>query len=152
MKKRLLMVTFALLTVATSFAFQPGEYAYNSTQKFKILGKNLVTNGNFASNRDGWYGADKETGLSATEWDLVQGAGPNGETVLQTLGADVTQPLCNSWTLEPGSYIVSYQIKMPAAAYVSPATLTTKNNVTTISFPPTMQTSLLTLQGIILEW
>ena len=135
MKKRLLMVTFALLTVATSFAFQPGEYAYNSTQKFKILGKNLVTNGNFASNRDGWYGADKETGLSATEWDLVQGAGPNGETVLQTLGADVTQPLCNSWTLEPGSYIVSYQIKMPAAAYVSPATLTTKNNVTTISFP-----------------
>ncbi|MBR1448796.1 MAG: hypothetical protein IJ588_08660 [Prevotella sp.] len=112
MKKRLLMVAFALLTVATSFAFQPGDYAYTVSQRFKIAGDDLVKNGNFASNRDGWYGADKETGVSATEWDLVQGVGPNGEAALQTLGVDASQPLCNSWQINDGGYyVISLQIK-----------------------------------------
>ena len=120
MKKRLLMVAFALLTVATSFAFEIGDYAYNMTQRFKITGENLVTNGNFASQKDGWYGADRESGPDATVWDLVQGAGPNGETVLQSLAATAGQPLCNSWTLADGGYyIVSFDIKALNAGFTS---------------------------------
>lgn len=110
------MVAFALLTVATSFAYEIGDYAYNTTQRFKITGENKVTNGDFASNnRDGWYGADKETSPNAEVWDLVQGAGPKGETVIKSLAAEEGQPFANSWQLDAGSYIVSIDVKAPTA-------------------------------------
>ena len=129
MKKRLLLVAFALLTVATSFAFQAGDYAYNSTQRFKVTGDNLVTNGNFASGRDGWFGLDRESNPSAEVWDVVEGAGPNGETVLQSLGATADQPLCNSWKLDAGTYIVSFDLKYTAAGYTTIGSAT-KDGVT----------------------
>ena len=129
MKKRLLLVAFALLTVATSFAFQAGDYAYNSTQRFKVTGDNLVTNGNFASGRDGWFGLDKESTPSAEVWDVVEGAGPNGETVLQSLGATADQPLCNSWKLDAGTYIVSFDLKYTSAGYTTIGSAT-KDGVT----------------------
>lgn len=114
------MVAFALLTVATSFAYEIGDYAYNTTQRFKITGENLVANGNFANQKDGWYGADPETAPNAEVWDLVQGAGPNGETVLQAISVADGQPLCNKWTLSDGGYyIVSFDIKALNAGFTS---------------------------------
>ena len=111
MKKSLLTMAFAMVSVASSFAFQTGDYAMNQTQRFKITGENLVVNGNFANGRDGWYAADKETAPSADVWNIVEGAGPNGENVLSSLGATADQPLCNSWDLAAGTYVVSYQVK-----------------------------------------
>ena len=108
-----------MLSVATSFAFEVGEYAYNSTQRFKIDGENLVTNGNFVNGLEGWFGADKEDGPNSEVWSLVEGAGPNGETVIESLAPTEGMPLCNAWTLEPGTYVVSYQIKSETAGYTT---------------------------------
>ena len=119
MKKRLLMVAFALFTVATTFAFKAGDYAWNTTQMFKITGDNLVTNGNFASGLDGWYGADRESTPSADVWSITEGAGPAGEKVVESLGATEGMSLCNSWTLEAGTYVVSYDLKYSAAGYTT---------------------------------
>lgn len=120
MKKRLLIVAFAMLSVATSFAFEVGEYATNSTQRFKITGANLVTNGNFANGLDGWYGADKESAPSADVWSITENpVGPNGEKAIEAIAATEGMPLCNAWTLEPGTYVVSYQIKSEAAGYTT---------------------------------
>lgn len=135
MKKRLLMVAFAVLTVATSFAYNVSDYVTNATQRFKITGENLVQNGNFANGRDGWYSTDKETVANAEVWDFVEGAGPNGENVIQSLAATADQPFCNSWELAPGSYLVSYQVKAAAGKNLMPHSITTSNNVTTVSVP-----------------
>lgn len=113
------MVAFAVLTVATSFAYNVDDYVTNATQRFKIRGENLVTNGNFANGRDGWYSTDKETGANAEVWDFVEGAGPNGENVIQSLAPTADQPFCNSWELAPGSYVVSFDIKAEAAGYTT---------------------------------
>ena len=120
MKKRLLLVAFAMLSVATSFAFGVGDYAYNSTQRFKITGENLVKNGNFASGLDGWYGADTETAPSAEVWSISEDpVGPNGEKVVESIAPTEGMPLCNVWTLEPGSYVVSYQVKATTASNIA---------------------------------
>lgn len=120
MKKRLLLVAFAMLSVATSFAFGVGDYAYNSTQRFKITGENLVKNGNFASGLDGWYGADTETAPSAEVWSISEDpVGPNGEKVIESIAPTEGMPLCNVWTLEPGSYVVSYQVKATTASNIA---------------------------------
>ena len=110
MKKRLLTVAFALLTAATSFAYQAGDYAYNSTQRFKITGENIVQNGNFANGLNGWYGSDKETTPNVEIWDAGAGVGqgPNGSNAVVSLGASADAPLCNSWALSAGTYVVSF--------------------------------------------
>ena len=117
------MFALAVLATATSFAYNEGDYAYNATQRFKIVGPNLVTNGNFANGRDGWYSTDKETSPSADVWDVVEGAGPNGETVIQSIAPTAGQPFCNSWTFESANtYVVSFDIKAEAAGYITTIT------------------------------
>jgi len=119
MKKRLLFAALALVSVATSFAFNVGDYAYNSTQRFKITGENLVANGNFADGLNSWYGADKETSPNQEVWSVSEAAGPNGENVITSLGATADMPLCNSWSLDPGTYVVSFQFKALTAGYTT---------------------------------
>ena len=121
MKKRLLSVAFALLATAASFAYQVGEYAYNSTQRFKITGENIVQNGDFANGLTGWYGAEAGADPSVEIWDaaLGQGAGPNGENAIVSLGASADAPLCNSWALSAGTYVVSFDFYAPTAGNIS---------------------------------
>ena len=117
------MFALAVLATATSFAYNEGDYAYNATQRFKIVGPNLVTNGNFANGRDGWYSTDKETSPSADVWDVVEGAGPNGETVIQSIAPTADQPFCNSWSFEAANtYVVSFDIKAEAAGFITTIT------------------------------
>jgi len=117
------MFALAVLATATSFAYNEGDYAYNATQRFKIVGPNLVTNGNFANGRDGWYSTDKETSPSADVWDVVEGAGPNGENVIQSIAPTADQPFCNSWSFEAANtYVVSFDIKAEAAGYITTIT------------------------------
>ena len=121
MKKGLLLAAFAMLCAGSTFAWDlttwdKDKYPANSTQMFKATGENIVVNGDFASGLDGWYGTDKETAPNVEVWSKVEGAGPNGEAVIEALGADADMPLCNSWTLESGvNYVVTMQIKLPGA-------------------------------------
>ena len=134
MKKRLLTVAFALLTVATAFAYQVGDYAYNSTQRFKITGDNIVQNGNFANGLNGWYGADKETAPNVEIWDAGAGVGqgPNGSNAIVSLGASADSPLCNSWALSAGTYVVSFDFYATTSGTTSNTTffLTTGDSFT----------------------
>ncbi|MCR4915534.1 MAG: hypothetical protein K6A96_07260 [Prevotella sp.] len=111
MKKRLLtLAAFVLTVVGSAFALNVGEYAYTDTLRLKITGENLVQNGNFANARDGWTGADGND-VSTEVWDFVEGAGPNGENVLQTTAGTAGVALCNKWDLQGGTYVVKFDIK-----------------------------------------
>jgi hypothetical protein len=115
-----MVAIFALTMVGSALAYNVGDYAYNSTQRFMVTGENLVANGDFANARDGWYGATKNDSPNPEVWDFAEGEGPNGENALKSLGATADMPLCNSWKLEEtGTYIVSFAIKAPTAGITS---------------------------------
>ena len=57
MKKRLLFAAMAMVCAMGSSAYEIGEYAYTATQRVKIMGENLVTNGDFANGTEGWIDA-----------------------------------------------------------------------------------------------
>ena len=54
MNKRLLISFAAIMGAMTSFAYNVGDYVYTHDAKFKVVGENLIANGNFASNYDVW--------------------------------------------------------------------------------------------------
>ena len=100
MKKRLLFAVLAMMCAATSFAFEVGEYVYTSSQRLKIEGANLAAGGE--SLLSGWTAADRSEWPSET-WQIVDGE------YVQSLGA--TGSLCRDFTVTPGSYVVSYEMK-----------------------------------------
>ena len=80
MKKRLLMIAALMLTfVGSSFALNVGDYAYNKTQRLKITGANLVTNGNFANARDVRNFMEHAISNHATRVVSMEGARGNKE-------------------------------------------------------------------------
>lgn len=100
------------MMVSSAFAYNVNDYAYTATQRVKILGENLVTNGTFET-KDGWTNAAGEE-ISADVWDIAlnAGSGPNGENVITCLsGSTADAALCRSWELPSGQYIVMYDIK-----------------------------------------
>lgn len=119
MKKRFFLIALSVVCAATSFAYEVGEYAYNATQRFKIMGANIVTNGNFENGLKDWYGIDRETQANDEVWSFELGGGPKDENTITSMSAAANEPLCNSWTLDPGSYIVSFDIKSPKSVYTT---------------------------------
>ena len=83
----------------------------------------VIVQADFANGLDGWFGTDKDTAPNAEVWSIVEGVGPNGEKVIEAIAATDAMPLANSWTLDPGTYVVSYQIKATAATNVAAATI-----------------------------
>ena len=106
-----------MLSVGASFAYSVGEYACNSTQRFKITGANVVQNGDFASGLTGWHGATLEASPNGEIWDVATGVGqgPNGGNAIVSLGVDAASPLTNSWALSAGTYVVSFDFYAPTA-------------------------------------
>ena len=126
MRKRLLMIAaFALTMVGSAFAqekqSQPWTpmtqtpalegYVYTATQRVKITGENIVTNGAFES-KEGWTNAAGEE-LNAAVWEISDGEGPGGENAIKSLSNTTADAaLCRSWALtEAGGYVVMYDIK-----------------------------------------
>lgn len=125
MRKRLLMIAaFALTMVGSAFAqekqSQPWTpmtqtpalegYVYTATQRVKITGENIVTNGAFES-KEGWTNAAGEE-LNAEVWGIETGVGPGGENVIKSLSNTTADAaLCKAWTLSAGTYVVMYDIK-----------------------------------------
>ena len=78
MNKRLLISFAAIMGAMTSFAYNVGEYVYTHDAKFKVVGENILTNGNFSSNYDGWK--DYADGaLSPDYWSIETGAAQDGK-------------------------------------------------------------------------
>ena len=111
--KKLLLSAFAVLFAGSTFAYEIGEYAFTQTQRVKITGTNLVANSNFADGTaDGWTAADGTAIDQETTWAIEPGVGPNNENVLKSLGANAGAAVCQQFTLDAGTYLVSYQVKV----------------------------------------
>ena len=120
-----MIAAFALTMVGSAFAqekqSQPWTpmtqtptlegYVYTETQRVKITGENIVTNGAFES-KEGWTNAAGEE-LNAEVWEISDGQGPSGENAINSLSNTTADAaLCRSWALtEAGGYVVMYDIK-----------------------------------------
>ncbi len=120
-----------MVSAVSSFAFEVGDYAYTATQRLKIAGENIVQNGNFAEGltSGGWCGLTVAEPVSSTTWMVVDGEGPNGESVLQSQGATADEPLCNVWSGLYGgqTYLVSFMIKGEGAGVTTVGTTVGSN-------------------------
>lgn len=114
MNKRLLLSFAAIMGAMTSFAYNVGEYVYTHDAKFKVVGENILTNGNFSANYDGWK--DYADGaLSPDYWSIETGAAQDGGNVIQS--ADAAADLTGNYMyqavpFESGkSYVITFKMK-----------------------------------------
>ena len=113
MKKRLLFAALAMICASSTFAYEDGEYAFTKDGRVRIDGQNLVVNGDFTDELKGWTGAVKDA-PNSDAWGIEPGAGPNGENVVKSKGTpegSEDNGLCQVISLEPGTYVASYQIQ-----------------------------------------
>lgn len=95
---------------------------YTKTQRLKITtGENLLANGDFSDQTQMWNDADGND-IDAETWMLSEGAGPNGENVLESLGSNEGKALCRYYPMSVGTYLVTFQIKGTAAGSTSVGT------------------------------
>lgn len=115
MNKRLLLSFAAIMGAMTSFAYNVGDYVFTHDAKFKVVGNNLIANGNFASNYDGWK--DYADGaLSPDYWSIETGATEDGKgNVIQSANAsaDLTgNYMYQAVPFESGkTYVVTFKMK-----------------------------------------
>lgn len=115
MNKRLLLSFAAIMGAMTSFAYNVGDYVFTHDAKFKVVGNNLIANGNFAFNYDGWK--DYADGaLSPDYWSIETGAAEDGKgNVIQSAngGADLTgNYMYQAVPFESGkTYVVTFKMK-----------------------------------------
>ena len=115
MNKRLLISFAAIMGAMTSFAYNQGDYVYTHDAKFKVVGENILTNGNFSANYDGWK--DYADGaLSPDYWSIETGAAQDGKgNVIQS--ADAAADLTGNYMyqavpFETGkSYVITFKMK-----------------------------------------
>lgn len=114
MNKRLLISFAAIMGAMTSFAYNQGDYVYTHDAKFKVVGENILTNGNFSANYDGWK--DYADGaLSPDYWSIETGAAQDGGNVIQS--ADASADLTGNYMyqavpFETGkSYVITFKMK-----------------------------------------
>lgn len=115
MNKRLLLSFAAIMGAMTSFAYNVGEYVYTHDAKFKVVGENILTNGNFSANYDGWK--DYADGaLNPDYWSIETGAAQDGKgNVIQS--ADAAADLTGNYMyqavpFETGkSYVITFKMK-----------------------------------------
>ena len=114
MKKRLLLSFVAFMGVCASFAVNIGEYVYTTEAKFKVIGDNIIQNGNFAANYDVWTDA-AGLPLSPDFWSIEEGQGPEGQNILMSLTNADDQSGCyifQSIPFEPSkTYIITLKVK-----------------------------------------
>lgn len=114
MKKRLLFCCALMVATLSSYAYQLGDYVFTVDAKYKVVGDNLLTNGDFSSNFDGWKDASGSD-LSPDFWSLETGASETGGNVVKSLDASADQTgnyMFQSVPYEPGkTYIISFKVK-----------------------------------------
>lgn len=119
MKRRLLMMMAAIAGLATpSFAYQQGDAVYTFNGKFKIVGENMLTNGDFSDGVNGWTGLTGNA-VPTDTFSVVPAGGPDGMNCLQvsmsggTLGTTLhnSANFRQSVRLTPGNYVFTYKVK-----------------------------------------
>ena len=109
----------AIAGLATpSFAYQQGDAVYTFNGKFKIIGENMLTNGDFSDGVNGWTGLTGNA-VPTDTLSVVPAGGPDGMNCLQvsmsggTLGTNLhnSANFRQSVRLTPGNYVFTYKVK-----------------------------------------
>lgn len=111
------MATIAGLATP-SFAYQQGDAVYTFNGKFKIIGENMLTNGDFSDGVNGWTGLTGNA-VPTDTFSVVPAGGPDGMNCLQvsmsggTLGTNLhnSANFRQSVRLTPGNYVFTYKVK-----------------------------------------
>lgn len=113
------MMMAAIAGLATpSFAYQQGDAVYTFNGKFKIIGENMLTNGDFSDGVNGWTGL-RGNAVPTDTFSVVPAGGPDGMNCLQvsmsggTLGTNLhnSANFRQSVRLTPGNYVFTYKVK-----------------------------------------
>lgn len=113
------MMMAAIAGLATpSFAYQQGDAVYTFNGKFKIIGENMLTNGDFSDGVNGWTGLTGNA-VPTDTFSVVPAGGPDGMNCLQvsmsggTLGTNLhnSANFRQSVRLTPGNYVFTYKVK-----------------------------------------
>ena len=127
MKKQLLSIALLSAVVSGAMAHEIGDKVYSNSAKWKITGKNLVTNGDFSDlSLAGWTAID-ETVDKLTTFAVLAGQGKNeikvndGQTALKN---GIYQTIAIE---QGGTYIVSMKVMNTKAAGFTDFDLTGAN-------------------------
>ena len=130
MKKQLLSIALLSAVVSGAMAHEIGDKVYSNSAKWKITGRNLVTNGDFSDlSLSGWSNFD-ETFDKLTTFSVLAGQGAEGKNVIHVNDGqtDLKNGIWQTITIEQGgTYIVSMKVMNTKAAGFTDFDLTGAN-------------------------
>lgn len=130
MKKQLLSIALLSAVVSGAMAHEIGDKVYSNSAKWKITGKNLVTNGDFSDlSLSGWTAID-ETVDKLTTFSVLAGQGADGKNEIKVNDGqtDLKNGIWQTITIEQGgTYIVSMKVMNTKAAGFTDFDLTGAN-------------------------
>lgn len=112
-------MAFAALGTTGVFAYNEGECIYTHNGKFKVIGENLITNGDFTQGMDGWVNAGGSP-LNPDTFRVVTEGGPDGKPWLevQQYSKQSKENMSKSANLfvslprnQETRYVVTYKVK-----------------------------------------
>lgn len=145
MKKRLLLAFAAIATFMNMSAWNVDDYVYTNKARFKILGDNLVTNGNFADGTNGWTSVVDSIPV-ATTFTVNTGTGPGGANTIQVNEGQtaLTNGIYQSVKLPAaGTYVVTMQVMNMGTAGFTDLDLTGGNTNYINAYYQTDETTVL---------
>lgn len=130
MKKQLLSIALLSAVVSGAMAHEIGDKVYSNSAKWKITGRNLVTNGDFSDlSLSGWSNID-ETVDKLTTFSVLAGQGHEGKNEIKVNDGqtDLKNGIFQTITIEQGgTYIVSMKVMNTKAAGFTDFDLTGAN-------------------------
>lgn len=122
MIKKLLSASLLVALATSAAAYDIDSYVYTPTQKFKITGDNIVTNGKFtegSTGTEGWNAIDETNYPLASVFEQGVG-GPNSSNTLKVLSGQtaLTAGAKQVIAIEAGGYyVVTFRVMGTAAGY-----------------------------------
>lgn len=130
MKKQLLSIALLSAVVSGAMAHEIGDKVYSNSAKWKITGKNLVTNGDFSDlSLSGWTAID-ETVDKLTTFSVLAGQGHEGKNEIKVNEGqtDLKNGIWQTIAIQQGgTYIVSMKVMNTKAAGFTDFDLTGAN-------------------------
>lgn len=130
MKKQLLSIALLSAVVSGAMAHEIGDKVYSNSAKWKITGKNLVTNGDFSDlSLSGWTAID-ETVDKLTTFSVLAGQGADGKNEIKVNDGqtDLKNGIWQTIAIQQGgTYIVSMKVMNTKAAGFTDFDLTGAN-------------------------
>lgn len=130
MKKQLLSIALLSAVVSGAMAHEIGDKVYSNSAKWKITGKNLVTNGDFSDNQlTGWTAIDESIN-KLTTFSVLEGQGAKGANEIKVNEGQtaLTNGIYQTIAIQQGgTYIVSMKVMNNKAAGFTDFDLTGAN-------------------------